>query len=118
MSQQIFDKDSPLLTNEQIQEMMPAEETISRLSDFYKIMGDNTRLKLLLALEHQELCVSDLAQITNMTSSAVSHQLRALKSACLVKNRREGKTVFYSLDDEHIHHVIKVAFAHILEDRH
>lgn len=91
------------------------EESIARLADFYKVMGDVTRLKLLIALESQELCVSDLAAMTGMTLSAVSHQLKTLKSACLVRSRKEGKTVYYALDDDHIHSIIKVALAHVLE---
>ena len=95
---------------------MPCSEAIEKLDDFYKIMGDGTRLKILTALESGELCVSDLAELVAMSRSAVSHQLRALKAAKLVKNRKDGKTVYYSLDDEHIHSIIKVALAHILEE--
>ncbi len=95
---------------------MPCSEAIEKLADFYKIMGDGTRLKILTALESGELCVSDLAELVAMSRSAVSHQLRALKAAKLVKNRKDGKTVYYSLDDEHIHSIIKVALAHILEE--
>ena len=95
---------------------MPCSEAIEKLADFYKIMGDQTRLKILTALEAGELCVSDLAELVSMSRSAVSHQLRALKAAKLVKNRKDGKTVYYSLDDEHIHSIIKVAVAHILEE--
>ena len=86
-----------------------------RIEDFYKVMGDTTRLKLLMALETGEFCASDLANVSQMTRSAVSHQLKTLKSNKLVKSRKEGKTVYYSLDDEHIHSVLKVALEHILE---
>lgn len=95
----------------------PKAIDIQKLADFYKIMGDSTRLKLLIALENGELCSSDLAIVTNMTRSAVSHQLKTLKMNKLVKSRKEGKTVYYSLDDEHIHSVLKVALEHILEEQ-
>lgn len=94
----------------------PSASQLERLADFYKIMGDQTRLRLLMALEQKEQCVSELSAICEMSLSAVSHQLKALRSAKLVKSRKEGKAVYYSLDDEHIHSVIKVALAHILED--
>ena len=81
-------------------------------------MGDPTRLMLLMALEAGELCASDLANVTNMSRSAVSHQLKTLRQAKLVKSRRDGKIIFYELDDEHIHSVLKVALEHIKEDRH
>ncbi len=92
---------------------MPQEEEIQKIADFYKIMGDPTRLKLLNALDQSELCVSDLALIVSMSRSAVSHQLKALKSAKLIKSRKDGKTVYYSLDDDHVHSLIQVAFEHI-----
>ena len=101
---------------EEAKNSLPDPETIDRLSDFYKIMGDPTRLKILTALEKSELCVSDLALVLEMTRSAISHQLKALKNAKLVTSRKEGKTVYYSLDDEHIHSIIKVALTHILEE--
>ncbi|WP_297237420.1 metalloregulator ArsR/SmtB family transcription factor [uncultured Faecalicoccus sp.] len=97
------------------QKEMPDLQAIESLADFYKVMGDATRLKLLMALETSEFCASDLANVSNMTRSAVSHQLKILKNNKLVKSRKEGKTVYYSLDDEHIHSVLKVALEHILE---
>ncbi|WP_289197433.1 metalloregulator ArsR/SmtB family transcription factor [uncultured Dubosiella sp.] len=97
---------------------LPCETHIESLSTFYKIMGDPTRLMLLMALEAGELCASDLANVTNMSRSAVSHQLKTLRQAKLVKSRRDGKIIFYELDDEHIHSVLKVALEHIKEDRH
>ncbi|MBP3870329.1 MAG: helix-turn-helix transcriptional regulator, partial [Faecalicoccus sp.] len=90
-------------------ENMPCQEEIELLSDFFKVMGDSTRLRLLMALENGELCVSDLSNVSNMTRSAVSHQLKTLKNAKLIKSRRDGKTIYYSLDDEHIHSVLKVS---------
>lgn len=97
-------------------EQMPEENDIFDLADFFKVMGDSTRLKLLMALESGEFCASDLANVSGMSRSAASHQLKALKSAKLIKSRKEGKTVYYSLDDEHIHSVLKVSLEHILED--
>ena len=97
-------------------EQMPKENDIFDLADFFKVMGDSTRLKLLMALESGEFCASDLANVSGMSRSAASHQLKALKSAKLIKSRKEGKTVYYSLDDEHIHSVLKVSLEHILED--
>lgn len=89
--------------------------TITDLSDFFKIMGDSTRLQLLMVLEHGELCVSDLAYLLNMSISAVSHQLKSLRNAKLVKIRRDGKNIYYSLDDEHIKSILEVSLEHILE---
>lgn len=92
---------------------MPSEEQISDVSDFFKILGDPTRMKILWALDGAELCVCDLAVELNMTKSAISHQLNSLRSSKLVKYRREGKNVFYSLDDEHVNQIIEVALDHI-----
>lgn len=99
-----------------VRDSLPDSDKLNRLADFYKIMGDPTRLKILMALEQHEFCASDIANVVGMSRSAVSHQLKALRSAKLVKSRKEGKTVFYSLDDSHIHSVLHVAFEHILED--
>jgi len=90
-------------------------EVTSNLADFYKVFGDGTRVRILCALLIQELCVCDLAQLLSMTQSAISHQLRVLKQAKLVKNRREGKTVFYSLADGHIQTIISQGMEHIAE---
>lgn len=94
---------------------MPDYNIITDLSDFFKIVGDTTRLQILMALEHSELCVSDLAALLNMTISAVSHQLKSLREAKLVKLRKNGKIVYYSLDDDHIKKLLKVSFEHIME---
>lgn len=110
----LYDTNDPQKIKE-IQTHMPDQNLIEQLADFYKVMGDPTRLKLLMALESQEFCASDLANISHMTRSAVSHQLKTLKNNKLVKSRKEGKTVYYSLDDEHIHSVLKVALEHIKE---
>ena len=99
----------------EIQKKMNSYNTITDLSDFFKIMGDSTRLQLLMVLEYGELCVSDLAYLLNMSISAVSHQLKSLRNAKLVKVRREGKNIYYSLDDDHINSILEVSLAHILE---
>lgn len=100
---------------EKVRKNMPNYNTITDLSDFFKILGDSTRLQILMALERSELCVSELSHLLNMTISATSHQLKSLKNAKLVKLRKEGKTVFYSLDDDHINKLLKVSFEHIIE---
>lgn len=94
---------------------MPAFDEIMNLSDFFKVMGDSTRLQLLLSLQQSEMCVSDLANVLDMTKSAVSHQLKALRLSKLIKSRKEGKTVYYSLDDEHIETILGMAFDHTKE---
>lgn len=98
-------------------EQAPSNEEIEKLAQFYKIMGDATRLRLLISLENGELCASDLANLSSMSRSAVSHQLKALRQAKLVKSRKDGKTVFYALDDEHIYSILKVALEHVKEER-
>ena len=100
---------------EKVRKNMPNYNTITDLSDFFKILGDSTRLQILMALERSELCVSELSHLLNMTISAISHQLKSLKNAKLVKLRKEGKTVCYSLDDDHINKLLKVSFEHIIE---
>ena len=97
------------------QEMMPDEERIKELAEFYKVFGDATRVKILYVLLETEMCVCDLAAVLQMTQSAISHQLRVLKQMKLVKNRREGKTVYYSLADGHIQNIISQGMEHIME---
>ncbi len=94
---------------------MPAEELMYGLADFYKVFGDATRVKILCVLLKSEMCVCDLAELLGMTQSAISHQLRVLKQMKLVKNRREGKTVYYSLADRHIQAIISQGMEHIQE---
>lgn len=98
-----------------VQEKMPDEELLKELADFYKVFADSTRVKILCVLLESEMCVCDLAEILEMTQSAISHQLRILKQMKLVKNRREGKTVFYSLADGHIQTIINQGMEHITE---
>ncbi|MBC3796144.1 ArsR/SmtB family transcription factor [Acetobacterium tundrae] len=101
----------------QVKKKMPQEETLYDLAELFKVFGDSTRIKILWALDEAEMCVCDIAFLLNMTQSAVSHQLRVLKQADLVKNRRAGKIVFYSLDDEHVKQIFNQGLTHILELR-
>lgn len=100
---------------EKVRKKMPDEGLLSELADFYKIFGDTTRIRILCVLLESEMCVCDLAEVLGMTQSAISHQLRVLKQMKLVKNRREGKTVFYSLADGHIQSIISQGMEHITE---
>lgn len=93
----------------------PDEEEISALSDLFKVFGDATRLKILFVLFASEVCVCDLAEILNMTQSAVSHQLKVLKQSKLVSNRREGKSIFYALADDHVRSIIAQGREHVEE---
>ena len=98
-----------------VQKKMPEEERLKELADFYKVFADPTRIKILCVLLESEMCVCDLAEVLEMTQSAISHQLRVLKQMKLVKNRREGKTVYYSLADGHIQTIISQGMEHITE---
>lgn len=98
-----------------VKHKMPKETEFSKISDFFKVFGDKTRSKIIWALDQRELCVCDLAVLLNMTKSAISHQLSFLKQANLVKFRREGKMVYYSLADEHVKLVFETGRAHINE---
>ena len=94
----------------------PQEETLYELAELFKVFGDSTRIKILWALDEAEMCVCDIAFLLNMTQSAISHQLRVLKQAELVKSRREGKIVFYSLEDEHVKQIFDQGLIHISEE--
>lgn len=94
---------------------MPSEETLYDLAELFKVFGDTTRVKILCALFQSEMCVCDIASLLSMTQSAISHQLRVLKQARLVKYRKDGKIVYYSLDDDHIKHIFDQGFNHIME---
>ncbi len=94
---------------------MDEPEVTVELASFYKVFGDGTRVRILCALLISELCVCDLAELLEMTQSAISHQLRVLKQAKLVKNRRDGKTIYYSLADGHIQTIISQGMEHIKE---
>lgn len=94
---------------------MPADENLYDLAELFKIFGDSTRIKILYALFEHELCVCDIANLLNISQTAVSHQLKILKTNKLVKSRREGKIVFYSLDDDHVCSIINCGMEHINE---
>ncbi len=96
-------------------ESQPAEEELYDLAELFKVFGDSTRIRILHALIETELCVGDMAQILNLTQSAVSHQLKILKDAKLVKFRREGKIIFYALDDEHVRTILSMGVEHVEE---
>lgn len=96
-----------------VRKQMPDEDDLYDLAELYKVFGDSTRIKILYVLFAAELCVYDIAQLLGMTQSAVSHQLRILKNNKLVKFRREGKTVFYSLDDDHVRSILKLGMEHL-----
>ena len=100
-----------------VEKTMPKEEIIYDLADFFKILGDTTRMRILSALFQEEMCVYDIANLLKMTQSAISHQLRVLKQGRFVKHRKEGKIVYYSLEDEHIKHIVEQGMIHILEKR-
>ncbi len=94
---------------------MPDEECLYDLAELFKVFGDSTRIRILYALFESELCVCDIAEVLNMTQSAISHQLRVLKQARLVRNRREGKQIYYSLADDHVRTIIGQGMEHIDE---
>lgn len=102
-------------TIEKVDEKMPPAEELQDLGEFFKVFGDVTRLKILYVLLCSEMCVYDIAALLNMSQSAISHQLRVLKQMDLVKNRREGKTIFYSLADDHIVSILSQGLDHIEE---
>ena len=96
-------------------ENMPPESDLYRLSDFFKVLGDTTRIKILFAIDRAPLCVCDIAELVGMTKSAVSHQLKILRQADLVTYKKSGKNVFYELADDHVRGIIECATAHIRE---
>ena len=100
---------------ERVQGLLPADETLYDLAELFKIFGDSTRIKILYVLFESEMCVCDIAQLLGMNQSAIYHQLRSLKQSRLVKARREGKTVFYSLADGHVRTILDQGLEHVLE---
>lgn len=102
-------------TINRVRTKMPEEEKLYDLAELFKVFGDTTRIKILCALFEAEMCVCDIAALLNMNQSAISHQLRVLKQARLVKYRKDGKVVYYSLDDEHIKHIFDQGLLHINE---
>lgn len=99
-----------------VKKIMPSDDLLFDIAEVFKVFGDTTRMKIISALLESELCVGDIAEITNSTQSAISHQLRVLKQAKLVKFRKNGKIVYYSLDDEHIAALYEIAKKHIEEE--
>ena len=95
---------------------MPKEDEVLMLASIFKVLSDPTRVKLLLAMKDQELCVCDLAALLNMTKSAISHQLKALRLSNLVKSRRDGQVIYYSLADDHVKYILDIGFDHIHHD--
>lgn len=102
-------------TAEEIENKMPEESELYDLADLFKVFGDSTRIKILYVLFENEMCVYDIASILNMTQSAISHQLRILKQNRLVKFRKEGKTVLYTLADEHVFTILSQGIEHVEE---
>lgn len=98
-----------------VKECIPQEEILYDLADLFKIFGDTTRIKILCALFQAEMCVCDIAVLLGMTQSAISHQLRVLKHSRLVRYRKEGKVVYYSLDDDHVKGIFNLGLSHIEE---
>ena len=109
MNEHMCNKNNDLISQ------LPNEDFIYDLADFFKVFADSTRMKIIYALMEEELCVCDIANIVQTTQSAISHQLRILKQSKLVKYRKEGKVVYYSLDDEHISQIVKKGREHIEE---
>ncbi len=103
---------------EKARQGMVSEETLRELAELFKALGDNTRVRILNALYHAELCVCDLTSLLQMSQSAVSHQLRVLRAGKIVKSRKEGKNVFYSLDDVHVQKLIALGLEHVSEPVH
>lgn len=101
---------------EAVGEQMPPEDELMDMAELFKVFGDSTRIKILYILSRSELCVCDIAQLLAMTQPAISYQLKVLKQAKLVKNRRDGKTIFYSLADSHVETIIGMAKEHLEED--
>ncbi len=98
-----------------VQEQQPDDEILYDLAELFKVFGDSTRIKILYSMFEHELCVNDIAGLLNLSQSSVSHQLRILKTSKLVKFRREGKSIYYSLDDEHVRSIISMGMEHVEE---
>ena len=101
---------------ERVRSRMPDEDLLYDTAELFKVFGDSTRTRILSALFIEELCVCDIASLLNMTKSAVSHQLRILRQTKIVKSRRSGKEIYYSLDDEHISKIYRMALEHLQEE--
>ncbi len=116
MSNNSFNCDCNAVNHQLVEDVikaMPEDEVFTKLAEFYKIIGNDTRCKLVYALSVNEMCVCDLANVLSMTKSSISHQLAKMKDAGVVKCRRDGKGVYYSLDDEHICSIFAISLTHI-----
>ena len=102
---------------EEVRRKLPSDDVLYDLADLFKMFGDSTRAKILSCLQHEELCVGEIAEVLGMTVSAVSHQLRVLRGAKLVKGTKEGKEVKYSLDDDHVIKIMEYGLTHVNEDK-
>ena len=119
----LYEKNPPCCECEEIhkevidkkREEMPDESTLYDLSDFFKILGDSTRISILFAIDGEPMCVCDIANLLGMTKSAVSHQLKILRQSYLVTDRKSGKNVYYTLADDHVRDIIEKALDHIKE---
>ena len=100
-----------------VRERMPEEEPVYEVSELFRVFGDSTRARIICALNIEEMCVCDLSALLNMTQSAISHQLRLLKVSRIVKSRKQGRVVYYSLDDAHIGQIFAMAFDHVMEEQ-
>ena len=100
---------------DKVTKALPDEEILYDVAELFKVFGDSTRIKIICALFESEMCVCDLAATLQMTQSAISHQLRILKNANLVKFRRDGKLIYYSLDDEHVQQIFDAGYKHVIE---
>lgn len=99
-----------------VDEKMPDEDDLYDLAEVFKVFGDSTRIRILFVLSEAEVCVCDIAETLSMTQSAISHQLKILKQSKLIKSRRDGKSIFYSLADEHVREILEVGLEHVQED--
>ena len=118
MNEELINEDIQIVDErkvKKVKETLPSDELIFDLAELFKVFGDSTRMKIICALLEEELCVGDIASITNSTPSAISHQLRVLKQSKLVKYRKEGKIVYYSLDDDHVKQIFEKGREHIEE---
>lgn len=118
MDKEVYECDCEVLhadVIDKVKKQMPKENDLYDLADFFKILGDSTRAKIMWALDLNEMCVCDLAVLLNMTKSAISHQLSTLRENNLVKFRREGKMVYYSLSDHHVKEIFETGMEHIQE---
>ena len=116
MSRNEFTCDCNIIHEESVNETknkMPKEDVFNKIAEFFKILGDTTRTKILFALDSNEMCVCDIANVLNMSKSSISHQLGTLRRMGIVRCRKQGKEVYYTLDDNHIKEVFEVALEHI-----